>query len=133
MGKKTAELTELQRQAIECLEGSRTSGMAQSAYAVSKGWNARAIYDALAQLRRTGRVPTAARTAKAKLLASYPVPQPLPFARVRVRAADRAVAQATAALPVRLRMVLRSGRPVEIDVPDAEHLPRLLAALERAG
>jgi hypothetical protein len=75
-------LTELQAQAIECLEGARTAGVALSAHVRSRGLNLRGIYDAIAQLRRRGIVSPTPRRVKKRGAAA-----PLRFARVEVRPA----------------------------------------------
>lgn len=78
----TPALTEMQAQAIECLEGARSAGVALSAHVRSRGLNLRGIYDAIAQLRRRGIVPPAPRRMKRR-----PATVPARFARVEVRPA----------------------------------------------
>ena len=114
----TAALTELQAQAIECLEGARSAGVALSAHVRSRGLNLRGIYDAIAQLRRRGIVPPAPQRAR-KRASSVPVR----FAKVEVR-------PAVAAMSLCLRLTLTNGRRAELEVEDVEQLPRVLAALE---
>jgi len=110
--------TELQAQAIECLEGARGAGVALSAHVRSRGLNLRGIYDAIAQLRRRGIVPPALTRVKERA-ASVPVR----FAKVEVR-------PAAAAMSLCLRLTLTNGRRAELEVEDLAQLSRLVAALE---
>lgn len=119
MTTRTLALTQLQAQAIECLEGARSAGEALSAHVRSRGLNLRGIYDAIAQLRRRGIVPPAVprRVRRARATA------PLRFARVEVR-------PAVVASSLRLRLTLANGRRAELEVEDLARLPRVLAAIE---
>lgn len=116
----TQALTEMQAQAIECLEGARSAGVALSAHVRSRGLNLRGIYDAIAQLRRRGIVPPAPRRERKRAAAV-----PLRFARVGVGLA--------VAPSLRLRLTLTNGRRAELEVEDLEQLTRVLAALEGAA
>lgn len=55
--KRSGGLTAWQRQSVECLEASRREGVALSAYVRGRGLNERAVYDAIARLRRRGVLP----------------------------------------------------------------------------
>lgn len=112
----TPTLTEMQAQAIECLEGARSAGVALSEHVRSRGLNLRGIYDAIAQLRRRGIVPPAPRREKRRVA-------PVRFARVDVRPA-----MAT----LRLQVTLANGRRADLELDELEQLPRILAALEAA-
>ena len=133
-GAATRALTLLQRRALECLAGASAAGITQSAYAQSKGWELRGVYDALARLRRSGRAPAAGTGKRASRGRG-----PLRFARVQVREQVRedesrcSTSARLQPLVLRLRVMLSSGRAVEIDVEDMELLPRVLAALEVVG
>lgn len=130
-GTATRELTPLQRRALECLAGARAAGITQSAYAQSKGWELRGVYDALARLRRSGRAPAAATGKRASRGRG-----PLRFARVQVREPVRENERPHSAqerlqpLALRLRVMLSTGRAVEIDVEDMALLARVLSTLE---
>ncbi len=50
-------MTEKQRRAIEAMEGARREGVALSEYAKAHGLAIRELYDGIAGLRRTGRLP----------------------------------------------------------------------------
>lgn len=117
----TPVLTERQAQAIECLEGARSAGVGLSAHVRSRGLNLRGIYDAIAQLRRRGLVPPAARRVRTGRAAA-----PLRFTRVEVR---------PAVMPssLRLRLMLANGRCAELEVEDLQQLSRIVAALEAAA
>jgi hypothetical protein len=132
-GAAMRELTLLQQRALECLAGARAAGITQSAYAQSKGWELRGVYDALARLRRSGRAPAA--TGKR----AFRGRGPLRFARVQVRERVRedeprdSTSAGPQPLALRLRVMLSTGRAVEIEVEDMELLPRVLATLEGAA
>lgn len=115
---KSAVLTEMQAQAIECLEEARSAGVALSAHVRSRGLNLRGIYDAIAQLRRRGIVPPAPRRARKR--ASL---VPVRFAKVEGR-------PAAAARSWCVRLTLANGRRAELEIADLEQLSRLVAALE---
>lgn len=118
-----SELTDLQRQAIECLEGARSAGVALSEHVRARGLNLRAVYDAIAQLRRRG-VVAPARVARRRAGGA------LRFARVRVAGAAPVNDNAQ---PLRLKLALANGRVGEIEIADLAALPSILAALERAA
>jgi hypothetical protein len=118
----TPTLTEMQAQAIECLDGARSAGVALSEHVRSRGLNLRGIYDAIAQLRRRGIVPPAPRRVKRR-----PATVPARFARVEVRPAAVTVSS------LRLRVTLANGRRAELEFEELEQLPRILAALEAAA
>lgn len=120
----TSGLTDLQRRALECMEGARSAGVALSAHVRSRGLNLRGVYDAIAQLRRRGIVPPAPARRRAKRVAA-----PVRFARVRLQAPGAA----SAAQPLRLRLWLSSGRMAELDIDDAGQLGAIIAALEGSG
>lgn len=127
-------LSELQRRALQCLEGARAEGTTQSAYAKARGWDLRGIYDALARLRRTGRAPAAAAVRSTKAdRASNAHRVSLRFARITAADASRSTLPASPSQPLhlRLRWVLRTGRPVEIDVEPTDRLGEVLQILER--
>ncbi|MDY0068123.1 MAG: hypothetical protein RBS02_17285 [Steroidobacteraceae bacterium] len=111
-------LTEMQAQALECLEGARSAGVALSGHVRSRGLNLRGIYDAIAQLRRRGIVPPAPRRVRKRVAAAS---TPVRFAKVEVRSAPA---------PLRLRLLLGNGRGAELEVEDPEQLSRIVAALE---
>lgn len=52
--KRSSELTELQRRALECVRGAQQRGMALSAYCRHRRMSVRQVYDALVGLRRRG-------------------------------------------------------------------------------
>lgn len=118
----TTTLTKTQAQALECLEGARTAGVALSEHVRSRGLELRKIYDAIAQLRRRGIVPPAPRRVRKRVAVA---PTPVRFAKVEVRPATM-----TAAAPLRLRLMLGNGRGAELEVEDLEQLSRIVAALE---
>lgn len=117
----TPALTQMQAQAIECLEGARSAGVALSAHVRARGLHLRSIYDAIAQLRRRGIVAAAPRRLRISAAAAPPR-----FARVEVRPAP-------SSLPLRLRLTLMNGRRAELEFEDPEQLTRILAALESAA
>lgn len=115
----TPTLTELQAQAIECLEEARSAGVALSEHVRSRGLHLRGIYDAIAQLRRRGIVPPAPKRVKKPMSAAS---TPVRFAKVEVRALGSA--------SLHLRLILANGRRAEIELEDLAQLSRLVAALE---
>ena len=117
----TTVLTEMQAQAIECLEGARSAGVALSAHVRSRGLDLRRIYDAIAQLRRRGIVPPAPRRLQ-KPTASVPVR----FAKVDVR-------PVVVAASLRLRLTLANGRRAELEIEDLGQLSRVVTALEMSA
>lgn len=112
----TPELTEIQAQALECLEGARAAGVALSAHVRSRGLELRRIYDAIAQLRRRGIVPPAPGRLRKPAV-------PVRFAKVEVRPVPS---------PLRLRLTLANGRRAELEVVDPGQLTQVIAALECA-
>lgn len=114
----TAALTAIQAQAMECLEEARAAGVTLSTHVRSRGLNLRGIYDAIAQLRRRGIVAPASPRMKKRAAAA-----PLRFARVALRPAVVVPA-------LRLRLTLRNGRGVELEIEDPQQLSRIIAALE---
>ncbi len=58
--KTVGQMTEKQRRAIEAMEGARREGVALSEYAKAHGLAIRELYDGIAGLRRTGRLPKSA-------------------------------------------------------------------------
>jgi hypothetical protein len=125
MAKERRKLTDLQSQAIQCLEAARRGGGTLSAEARRRGLNLRQVYDALVPLRRRGLVKALPGSrGQTKRMTS------LRFARVRI--AESAALSATAA-PLRLRLSLPGGRCAEMDLRDAEQLAGILRALERAA
>lgn len=112
----TPELTDIQAQALECLEGARAAGVALSAHVRSRGLALRRIYDAIAQLRRRGIVPPAPGRLRKPTV-------PVRFAKVEVRPVPS---------PLRLRLTLANGRRAEIEVVDPGQLTQIVVALECA-
>jgi hypothetical protein len=53
------ERTELQRAAMDALQGARAAGMGLSAYARAHGLNARRLHDSIVGLRKRGLIPPA--------------------------------------------------------------------------
>lgn len=119
------ELTERQRQAIECMEAARSAGMTLSGYVRAQGLNLRGVYDAIAQLRRRGIIPPPERGT-----AQQCARVPLRFARVQVQ---ESAPVSVVAKPLRLRLVLASGRYAELEVEDLNQLVTMIVALERAA
>jgi hypothetical protein len=128
-------LSELQRQALQCLEGARAEGVTQSAYARARGWDLRGVYDALARLRRTGRAPAAA-AARSKGANGTNGQRRVPLRFAQIAVMDRAATAAPRSPPplaLTLRWVLRPGRAVEIEVQAADRLGDVLRELERVS
>jgi hypothetical protein len=76
-------MTEKQRVAVEALEAARRAGVPLSDYAKAKGLELRAVYDAIAALRRRGALPRTDRPRKRKSR----------FVAVRVRSSPPSVAE----------------------------------------
>lgn len=117
-----AVLTELQAQAMECLEEARRADVALSAHVRSRGLDLRRIYDAIAQLRRRGIVapaPKPARKSSALTAGS------MRFAKVELPTPRSA--------SLRLHLRLANGRGAELEIEDLGQLSRIVAALECAG
>lgn len=119
----TRELTAKQRQAIECLEGARSEGVALSAYVRARGLGVREVYDAIAALRRKGALPAAPRMRK-------------PFVAVRVGANAARTSNDATGVEVRgavlCRVLIGAGAVIECgEWPPAMWLAALLA--ERGG
>jgi hypothetical protein len=66
--KEERELTALQRQAFECVQGAQAKGVNLSAYCHARGVSVRQVYDALIPLRRRGLLP--GRTARSGVRAA---------------------------------------------------------------
>ena len=119
-------VTELQREAKACREESRQAGGSFSAHVRSKGLNLRAMYDAIAQLRRRGLLPPGE---PREVAAGLKTGGAARFAKVRVQAS----APSVAAGPLRLWLPMASGRRVELELRDARELAAVLTELDRAG
>ena len=63
------DLTVLQRQAVEHMQRARSQGLSLSDYAKAQGVSVRQIYDAAAQLRRRGVLPSASSPVSGSFLA----------------------------------------------------------------
>ncbi len=125
MARERRQLTDLQSQALQCLEAARRGGGTLSEEARRRGLKLRQVYDALVPLRRRGLAKALPGSrGRTKRIAS------LRFARVRV--AESAVLRATAA-SLRLRLLLAGGRCAELELQDADQLAGILTALERAA
>lgn len=115
--------TDLQAQAMECLEEARRAGVALSAHVRSRGLDLRRIYDALAQLRRRGIVAPAPKRVRKPTAAAA---GSMRFAKVEIRPAPRLAA-------LRLHLTLANGRGAELEIEDLGQLSRIVTALECAG
>jgi hypothetical protein len=117
------QLTDKQRQAIDCLEGARKEGVALSAYARSRGLAVRQIYDAMVALRRRGVLPAAGPRSKNSFVA-------VRVAASSVQASSGAAGEERSALLC--RVLIGGGEVIECrEWPAAQWLAALLA--ERNG
>lgn len=120
----TAKLTDKQRQAIECMEGARSEGVALSAYARARGLEVRELYDAIAALRRKGALPAAVPRAKKSFMAVRVAANPAPASL------DAAAVEGRSALLC--RVLIGAGAVIECrEWPPAGWLAALIA--ERGG
>ena len=123
----TNGLTDLQREAKLCWEESQAAGVAFSAHARAKGLNVRAVYDAVAQLRRRGLLPPGE---PRKVGAGLKARAAASFAKVRVQAIASPVVGMP---PLRLWLSMANGRRAELELRDAKALAAVLAELDAAG
>lgn len=125
MARERRKLTDLQSQAMACLEAARRGGGTLSDEARRRGLKLRQVYDALVPLRRRG-VAKALPGGRGRRKRSAA----LGFARVQLR--ESALLSAT--MPVlRLRLSLSGGRCAELELRDADQLAGILSVLERAA
>ena len=101
--------------------------MAFSAHARAKGLNVRAVYDAVAQLRRRGVLPPGE---PRKMGAGLKARTAASFAKIQVR---EIAAPVVGVPPLRLWLSMANGRRAELEVRDAKVLAAVLAALDAAG
>ena len=74
--KKSGEMTDLQRQALEHVERTRAEGLLLSAYAKAHRISARQVYDSTAMLRRRGLPPTGCTPSKKFVTVKMAAPLP---------------------------------------------------------
>jgi hypothetical protein len=120
MARKAKGLTDLQRQAVQCLEAARRTGTSLSAQVRARGLKLRRVYDAIGPLRRRGLIQPLGHAARLPGRGGA-----LTFARVR--------AEEPANGGLRMRVTLAGGRSAELEITDVAQLGEILTALDRAA
>ncbi len=124
MARERRKLTDLQSQALACLEAARRGSGTLSDEARRRGLKLRQVYDALVPLRRRG-IAKALPGSRGRRQRSAA----LGFARVQLRES----AQVTVLPVLRLRLLLSGGRSAELELQNGDQLAGVLTALERAA
>lgn len=125
MARERRQLTDLQSQAMQCLEAARRDGGTLSAEVHRRGLKLRQVYDALVPLRRRGIAKALPGVQKRRRMGAA-----VRFARVRVQ---ESAALGAGAAQLRLRLSLAGGRSAELDIADVAQLGEILTALERSA
>ena len=121
-----AERTERMAVWLRRLQECRESKQTLADYTRRHGYQLDEAYRWTQILRRVGQWPAAGTAAQRRKRRTANIGLPAKFARVRI-----VEARAVTPTPLRVQVQLVNGRRADVVLDDDEHLPRLLALLER--